>query len=172
VTGHSHVSTTMEEAFVAVQDIGDAVSETSPGMHVNVIEHVTGAFFKRGGRLPDWLVRGAGLAMAHQKSPGNAFLGTMPRMANKILQESTLSEPEAIFVDGTFSPVDVGPVGCTLVEYLLKRGNVTQFGLFVQKLYSGSTSEVAIKTVYRTDGKSLALAYASALPAAGKKGKK
>ena len=172
VIGHSHVNSTMEDAFIAVQDVGDVASESSPGMQVNLIEHVTGAFLKRGGRLPDWLIRGAGLAFAHTKSNGNPYLAMMPRAAAKVLQESSLEQPEAIFVDGTFSPSEVGPIGFTLVEFLLKRGNgnTSQFGQFVQKLQAGLTPEAAIKAVYRSDAKSLAMTYASSLPSGAKAG--
>ena len=173
VLGHSHLNGTMEEAFVALQDIGDAATESSPGMQVNLIEHLTGAFLKRGGSgLPEWLIRGTGLALAHRKATGNPFLATMPRIASGILHESTLTEPEKIFVNGTFSPSEVGPIGVTLVEFLLKRGDVGPFNQFVQKLKSGSTPEEAIKTSYHMDGKALAVAYASSLPMTAKKGKK
>ncbi len=172
VMGHSQVNSAMEDAYIAVQDIGDTATETSPGMQVNLMENVTSAFFKRGGPLPDWLVRGAGLAIAHQKAAGNPYLATMPRLASKTLQESNLTDPELIFVEGTFSPVETGPIGCTLVEFLLKRGNLHQFGQFVQKLQSGATTDAAIKAIYRTDGNALASLYVAALPSAAKKGKK
>ncbi len=174
VAGHSQVSSNLEDALIALQDIGDAMSEASPGMQVNVIEHLTGAYFKRGGgKLPDWLIRGAGLSMANHKSAGNPYLATMPRLAGGILQESKLTDPAQIFADGTFSPGDVGPVGFTLVEFLVKRGSMQQFGQFVQKLQSGSTPEAAVRDVYQTEGRVLALAYGSSLPSGGaKKGKK
>ena len=173
VIGHSQVNSTMEDAFIALQDVGDAVTESSPGMNVNVIEHVTGAFLKRGGNgLPDWVVRGTGLALAHRKSAGNIYLARLPRLAGGILQESSLTEPEKVFVNGTFAPSEVGPIGFTIVEYLLKRGDVQSFGQLVSKLQTGSTPEAAIKAVYNIDGKTLALSYASSLPSGPKKGKR
>ena len=173
VIGHSQVNSTMEDAFIALQDMGDTVSESSPGMHVNVIEHVTGAFLKRGSKgLPDWLVRGTGLALAHRKSAGNVYLARLPRLASTILQESNLTEPEKVFVNGTFAPGEVGPIGLTLVEFLLKRGDIPSFGKFVSELQSGSTPEAAIRAAYGADGKNLALSYASSLPSGVKKGKK
>lgn len=173
VLGHSHLNATMEEAFVALQDVGDTATESSPGLQVSLIEHVTGAFLKRGGSgLPEWLIRGTGLALAHRKVTGNPFLASMPRIASGILQESTIAEPQKIFVNGTFSPSEIGPIGVTLVEFLLKRGDVGQFNQFVQKLKSGSTPEDAIKASYFIDGKSLAVAYANSLPTSAKKSKK
>ena len=171
ITGISRVVSSMETAYIAVQDLGDAVDDASPGMQANVLEQVGSAFFQKSGSLPDWVIRGSGLALAHQKLPGNAYLASLARSANRILMESNLVEPEAIFADGTFSPVDVGPVGYTLVEFLLKRG-LPQFGQFIQKLQSGASCDEAIKTVYRTDSRSMALSYANALPSSNKKGKK
>ena len=163
----------MDEAFVALQDVGDTATESSPGMQVNLIEQITGAFLKRGGSgLPEWLIRGTGLALAHRKATGNPYLASMPRMASGILQESSLTEPEKIFVNGTFSPSEIGPIGITLVEFLLKKGDVGPFNQFVQKLKSGSSPEDAIKASYHVDGKALAMAYASSLPSPGKKARK
>jgi len=173
VVGYSRMNATMEIACIALQDIGDATSDSSPGMQVNVIEQVTVAYFKRGGgNLPEWIVRGAGLAMAHHKVGANPYLGAMPRLAGGILQESKFENPEYIFGSGAFSPEDVGPMGFTLVEFLIKRGNVVQFGQFVQRLQSGAKIDDAARSIYQTDARGLAIAYASSLPGgAPKKGK-
>lgn len=172
VNGHAQVTATMEDAFVAMYDIGDATSQDSPGMQVNVMDTVSGAFILRGGKTPDWIVRGLGLALARQKIQGNAFLSQQPVLASKILSESALPDPTSIFEDGTFSPADVGPVGCTLVDFLLKKGSAPLFAQYVQKLQSDVKSEIAVKTVYKADIKTLVAAYANSLPAPGKKGKK
>lgn len=172
VIGHAEVSATMEEAFIALQDVGDSPSDSSPGMQVNLIEQVTAAFLKRGsGALPDWLIRGTGLALAHRKAAGNPYLQAMPRIASGILHESNLTEPEKIFANGTFSPGEVGPIGFTLVEFLLKTRDVGQFNQFVQKLKSGSSAEDAIKSTYQMEAKAVAMAYANSLPIGAKKGK-
>ena len=174
VIGHSEVSGNMEEALIAMQDIGDAATESTPGMHVNVIEHITGAFLKRGGgNLPDWVVRGTGLALANQHSKGNPYLTKMPGQAGDILLKSQIAKPEDIFGNGTFSPGEVGPIGFTLVDFLLKRGGPANFGVFVKRLQSGDKPEAALMTAYKADGKSLAIAYSNSLPTgAPKKGKK
>lgn len=173
VIGHSQVNASLTDAFIALQDVGDAATETSPGMQVNLIDQLTGAFLKRGsGKLPEWLVRGTGLALANHKASGNPYLATMPRIAGGILQESKLTEPETIFVDGTFSPGEIGPIGYTMVEFLLKQGSLPKFGQLVQKLQSGTKPELAIKEVYQMDGRVLAMQFAGSLPNGGKKGKK
>ena len=172
VIGHAQVSSTMEDAFVAMHDIGDAASQDSPGMQVNVIDNVSAAFILRGGTTPDWIVRGLGLALARQKMHGNAFLASQPAIASRILNDAALPDPTAILSDGTFSPADVGPVGCTLVEFFLKRGSATLFAQFVQKLQAGVKPDIAIKAVYKTDEKTLVMGFANSLPAPGKKAKK
>ncbi len=174
VLGHSQVTATMEEAFIALQDIGDAATETSPGMQVSLVEHVTGAFLKRGGgTLPDWVIRGAGLSLAGRGSAGNPYLAALPAQAGAILKEVRIDKPEDVFANGTFAPGEVGPIGFTLVNFMMTRGGPNNFGQFVRSLQSGDGPEAAIKKVYNTDGKSLALAYGNSLPAGGaKKGKK
>lgn len=173
VIGHSELSANMEEALIALQDIGDAATETSPGMQVNVIENVTGAFLKRGGgSLPEWVVRGAGLALANQHSKGNPYLARMPGLAGEIIRETRIEKPEEIFGNGTFSPTEVAPIGFTLVTFMLNKGGPGNFGPFVRKLQSGESAEAALKSVYNVDAKSLAVNYANSLPAGVKKPKK
>lgn len=175
VLGHSEVSNNMEEALIAMQDIGDGASETSPGMHVNVIEHVTGAFLKRSGSaLPDWVIRGTGLALANLHSKGNPYLVKMPGHAGEILREARLDKPEDVFGNGTFSPGEVGPVGFTLVNFMLSKGNTANFGQFVKRLQNGEKTDAALKAVYNIDARALAGNYFNSLPTGGgaKKGKK
>jgi mono/diheme cytochrome c family protein len=173
IMGHSEVSGNMEEALIAIQDIGDAATESSPGMHVNVIEHVTGAFLKRGGGgLPDWVIRGAGLALANQQSKGNPYIVKLPGQAGEILREARIDKPEDIFGNGTFAPGEVGPIGFTLVDFMLKRGGPNNFGQFVKRLQGGEKADAALRAVYNADAKTLALAYANSLPAGSSKKKK
>lgn len=173
VVGHSEISDTMEEALIAMQDVGDAATESTAGMQVNVIEHVTGAFLKRGGGgLPDWVIRGTGLALANQHSKGNPYLVKLPLEAGEILREARIDKPEDIFGNGTFSPGEVGPVGFTLVDFLLKRGGPSNFGQFVKRLQSGEKAEPALRAVYNVDAKALATAYGYSLPSGGTKKKK
>ena len=175
VLGHSQVTASMEEAFIALQDIGDAATESSPGMQVNLVEQLTGAFLKRGGgTLPDWVIRGAGLSLAGRGSAGNPYLTALPAQAGAILKDVRIDKPEDVFANGTFAPGEVGPIGFTLVNFMMTRGGPNNFGQFVRSLQSGDSPEAALKKVYGADGKTLALAYANSLPAGGgaKKGKK
>ena len=146
VLGHSQVTSTMEEAFIALQDIGDAASETSPGMQVSLVEHVTGAFLKRGGgTLPDWVIRGAGLSLAGRGSAGNPYLAALPAQAGAILKEVRIEKPEEVFANGTFAPGEVGPIGFTLVNFMMTRGGPNNFGQFVRSLHYISGLDFTLK---------------------------
>ncbi len=171
IIGHSQVVSTMDEAFIAIHDVGDEASDSSPGMQLSLIEHLTGAFLKRSEVTPpDWLVRGVGLALANHHSSANPYLAALPSQASRILKAAHLAKPEEIFVNGTFAPSDVGPIGFTLVRFMMTRGGPKKFNQFLQRLQEGETPEAALQKIYQTDGKVLALAYANAL--ATQKGKK
>ncbi|MDZ4684090.1 MAG: c-type cytochrome domain-containing protein [Planctomycetaceae bacterium] len=169
VLGHSDVTTAQDQAFAAVEDIGDETSTTSPGLQLNVIEHVTGAFLKRdGSNLPDWLTRGTGLAIAAGKSgAGNPYFGELRGAAGEALRKSNINNPADVFNDGQFSPADVGPIGYVLVEFLLKQGGAGPFGQLVRRFQAGDNAQDAIRTAYRTDARQLATAFAASAGSAG-----
>ena len=51
--GLARVAKTSEDAYIALEDVGDAASETEPSMRTNLIEQITAAFLERsGGNLP------------------------------------------------------------------------------------------------------------------------
>lgn len=174
VTGHSEVTPGLEEAFVAVQDVGDEVSAESPGLHGAVLEHVTGAFLKKTGEgLPDWMIRGAGLALSGGKSgPAGDYVDSLQGEAGAILRSAKLAKPEDLFQNGTFAPGEVGAIGFTLVDFLLKQGGPVNFGRLVNRLQAGDKVETAIQTVYKSDCRVLAAAYASTLGSGSRKGGK
>eukprot|EP00913_Durusdinium_trenchii_P023304 g21882.t1 len=156
--GHSVVDPIFEDAYIVLQNIEGDASETNPGMKVNLIDHLTGAFMKRsGGRLPDWVLRGTGLALAAKADPKNIYIDGLRSRVPDILKN--VQTPESIFANGTFSPVDVGAIGYTLVDYLL-RGGSTKFGRFIAAIQGGSNVGAAMKRVYQADLKQMARAYA------------
>jgi hypothetical protein len=161
MTGHSVVTANDEDAYVAVQDVGDEASTDSPGLQVNVIDHLTGAFLKRGGaQVPAWMVRGAGLAMASRQAPANPYLKVLPNEAAALA--GSVPNPEDIFAEGTFSPGTVGAVGLSLVEFLMDKGGAPKFGQFAAALVEGRSTADAAKGVYGMDLPSLAQAYLAA----------
>ena len=62
-----------------------------------------------------------------------------------------------------FSPDDVGPIGFTMVNFILKNGGDPSFVRFVKELQQGTSLENALQGVYRINKDALALGYASNL---------
>lgn len=156
--GHSVVSPTYEDAYIVLLDVGEEVSEESPGLQVNLIDQLTGAFLKRdGAQLPDWVIRGTGLALAAQVSRNNAYLRQQGLMAKDAV--SGLRQPRDVFSDGQFSPGTIGAVGYTLVDYMLDAGGSAKFGQFIGQLRSGQDTAAAMRQVYQSDLDAVAQSY-------------
>lgn len=159
VTGHSHVTTAYEDAFISVQDLGDEPGPNHPGLKASVLANVTGAYLKRPGnsKLPDWVVQGTGLALAAKGAGPNSYIDSMPKAAASALEG--IESPEAIFQDGKFGPAAVGPIGYTLVDFLLKNGGPAKFGQFIGKLQTGGKIAESVQGVYALNLQSLGNAY-------------
>lgn len=162
VTGHSVVDPMFDNAYIVLQDVGDEPDEVSAGLRVNLIDHLTGAFLKRsGGGLPEWVVRGTGLALAASTDRGNTYLKSLDEAALVALRN--VERPEDVFANGTFSPAQIGPVGYTLVGFLLESGGGGRFAQFIKRLQAGDEVEDAFKRVYRAEMRAIAVSYAAAL---------
>lgn len=165
VTGHARVTPTFEDAYIVLQDVGDTADETTGGMRVNLVEQLTAACLSRtDAKLPEWIVRGTGLAMAARVAPAPTYFNALRERAKKALQTANLQKPDEIFAKGKFAPGDVAAVGYTLVEFMLKSGGAAKFGRFVTALQRGDSLSVAVKSVYPpTDLNTLARAYLAAI---------
>ncbi|RMG32323.1 MAG: hypothetical protein D6725_17795 [Planctomycetota bacterium] len=165
VTGHARVTPTFEEAYIVLQDVGDTADTTTGGMRVNLIDQLTVACLGRSGaKLPEWVTRGTGLAMAARVAPAPSYFNALRERAKNALQTANLRKPEEIFAKGKFSPGDIAAVGYTLVEFMLRNGGADRFGRFVTALQRGDSPAVAVKTVYPpADLSSLARAYLASL---------
>jgi mono/diheme cytochrome c family protein len=162
LTGHSVVTANLEDAYVVLLDIGDESSADSPGLQTNVIDHLSGAFLKRGAsRMPDWVLRGTGLALASQSQKGNPYFRTQSTIAAQTA--GTLGRPEDLFAEGTFSPGTLGAVAYTLVDYMLDQGGAAKFARFIKSLQSGQDTAAAIRTNYNSDLAALARGYLTSL---------
>lgn len=161
VVGHSDVTMAQDQAFAAVLDVGDDASPSSPGLQLNVVDQVTGAYLKReGGNLPDWLARGTGLAIAAGKSgTSHPYISALNGQAVAALQKAGLQNPADVFNNGQFSPADVGPIGYSLVGFLLKQGGGSGFGQLVRRFQAGDQPAAAIQSAYRTDSRQLGTAF-------------
>lgn len=156
--GFAKVTSTSQDAYIALQDIGDAASETDPSMRTNLIEQLTAAYLQKGGgKLPVWVQRGTGLYFAAQVQKNSPYFQGMKQSVPTMLR--TVTKPAEVFNDGTFSPAGVGAVGYTLVEFLIKGGTAKAYGRLIQSLRSGTKAEDAIKAIYKADPTSLAKQY-------------
>lgn len=150
MTGHVVITPTLEDAYMVIEDVGDAVSAKSPGLRVNLIDHLTGAYMRRtGSNLPNWLLRGTGLSLAVKVAGKNVFLDAMPKEAAAIVP--TLVNPQDVFVDSSFSPSTIGAVGLTLVEYMIATQGPAKFSEMVKALESGSDIGEAVTKSYGMD---------------------
>lgn len=164
IYGHATVTIAYEDAFIAVQDIGDEPQAWHPGLKASVISNLTQAYLKRpNSKLPNWIVTGTGLALAGKGVGANSFLDSMPKEAAEALQG--IDKPEAIFEEGKFGPAAIGPVGYTLVDFLMKSGGPAKYGQFISKMQSTGKLNESLKEVYGGDTKALGMAYGTAMQA-------
>jgi mono/diheme cytochrome c family protein len=172
--GHSRVSANLEDAYLCVQDVGDESSDDSPGSKVLLSSLMVEALLQRSAnRVPDWVARGTGLALAARSDPKNAYFRGLSDVASNSVK--TLQSPQEIFQNGTFSSSDLTAVGYTLVSFMLNRGGDSYFVNFLNQILSGKKFDEALKAVYSTDPTSLAVLYVNGLGSgsrAVKKGKK
>lgn len=162
IYGHALVTTAYEDAFVAIQDIGDEPQSWHPGMRASLVSNITSAYLKRpGSKLPEWIVTGTGLALASKAVGNNSFFEAMPKDAAEAL--SGIETPEAIFEDGKFGPAAIGPVGLTLVDFLMKNGGPVKYGQFINKMQSAGKLNEALTEVYGSNSKALGSAYGQAM---------
>lgn len=162
VHGHAHITTGFEDAYIAVEDIGDEPGETHGGLHLSVVDHITGAYLQKPGTsLPQWVIRGTGLALAGRAVGSSTYIDGMEPQVLEALKG--LDRPEDIFTDGRFGPGEVGPVGFSVVKFMISAGGPRKFGQFISRLQSGANIRAAVTAVYSTDLKSLGTAYLNSL---------
>ncbi|MGE5194723.1 MAG: hypothetical protein ACM3U2_19705, partial [Deltaproteobacteria bacterium] len=167
-TGHSRVTASEDEAYIALQDIGDNPSEDSPGVRTQLMGLLTEALLQRSAnRVPDWAARGTGLALSARSDPKNPYFRGLNAGAHEALR--AIDKPEDLFANGTFSSADLAPVGYTLVTHMIKTGGEAYFVSFLDRLRAGKPLNDALKEIYATDPPTLARSYqlfVEALPGA------
>ncbi|MEW4531266.1 MAG: c-type cytochrome domain-containing protein [Maioricimonas sp. JB045] len=162
MVGHSRVTTGFQEAYVALLDVGDEADAENPGLRVNLIDHMTGAFVRRSGNAPPgWLLRGLGLAIAAKMQPANPYFRNLDKLASQAV--GSLRDPEDVFAEGTFSPSTTGPVGYTLVEYMMSAGGTGRFVRFVNSIVQGQSTAASARAVYQSSLDALARSYLKSL---------
>ncbi len=168
IAGHSIVTTGHDDAYIVIEDVGDTGTAQKPDSRLNLIDQMTGAFLKRQSKpVPEWLIRGAGLAMAAKEVGGdNEYLKGLRAAAQDAVRG--LEKPDDLFGEGKFSPADMAPVGFTLVTFMIREGSVPKFVQFVNTLQTGTDLKTAVNNVYKpATAQSLALGYLNALGSSG-----
>ncbi|MCA9080550.1 MAG: hypothetical protein KDA58_08320, partial [Planctomycetaceae bacterium] len=162
MTGHSNVTRNHEDAYIVLQDLGDDSDGETPSLQVSLIDHLGGAYLRRGGgNIPEWMLRGLGLSMAAAKFPQSRYFRGMEQTAAQLAP--TVASPDDIFRDGSFSPGTIGAVGYSLTAYLLKVGGAAKFGALLNELNNGERIESALQRAYGTPCPAIAQAYFSQL---------
>lgn len=162
MTGHSVVTPNYSDAYICLQDTGDEATHESGGLQVAVLEHMTAAYLQRdGAQVPDWAVRGSGLAMAGAVLRGNVYLRDLDAIAAESVK--AVLNPADLFADGTFSPATAGAVGYALVKYMVENGGLPKFGQFLTALKGGQSAAQAVRGVYNADLNALGQGFLGSL---------
>ncbi|SFI17090.1 c-type cytochrome domain-containing protein [Planctomicrobium piriforme] len=160
--GHAKVTLGHEDAYVVLQDLGDKPAR-GPGLQASLVEQLTAAYLSKGDRpLPLWLTNGTGLMMAEELL-GPAQVKAMKETAAGLAP--AVNQPDEVFVDGTFSAASSGAIGYTLVKYLIDRGGMSRFVLFVRALERGDAVNAALQSIYGSNSTTVANAYFASLKA-------
>ncbi|MEZ6065166.1 MAG: c-type cytochrome domain-containing protein [Planctomycetaceae bacterium] len=159
---HTVVTADYDDAYVCLQEVGDEATPATGGLRVALIDQMTGAFLSReGAQLPDWVLRGTGLAMAFSVDRQNTYLRDQDVAAKDFIK--VVLNPVDIFADGTFSPAGAAAVGYTLVKFMINNGGPAKFGQFIQAMRGGQSAAEAVRSVYNADLNALARGYAGSL---------
>jgi hypothetical protein len=168
VHSHSQVTVGFEDAFAVVEDVGDEPADSHGGLQLTVQDAITEAWLRQpGNNLPEWVIRGASLTLAAQGVQGNSFVDALTPRAISALEGVA---PGEIFDNGRFGPSEIGPVGYTLVSFILKNGGAQKFARFVGQLRGGSAVAAAVRSVYPpADLNALGTAYLQSLAGGSRK---
>ncbi|MFN0055555.1 MAG: hypothetical protein ACKV0T_25695, partial [Planctomycetales bacterium] len=162
IHGHARVTAALDQGYVCVEDVGDDPMEAHPGMRALLLNLLAEAMLQRSSnKIPDWAARGVGLAIAAREDPKNPYFRALAGAAHEAAK--SLSKPEDVFSNGSFSPADIPAVGFTLVTHMMKVGGEPQFVKFLNQLSAGKSLAEALQTVYSADPGSLARSYLAGL---------
>ena len=164
VHGHAKCKPSFATAYVVLHDTGDDPSPATPSLRVSLTEQLTQALLLRSkNRLPDWVGRGTGLVIASRANLRSEYFRHLSSQAPKLL--AALNSPGEVFGASTFSSDDIGPIGFTLVYYMIKNGAGGEgaFVRFVKDLQEGMSLENALQKVYNVTKDGLGTSYAASL---------
>lgn len=157
ISGHVVITPNVDEAWVAMHDTGDVASAERLPARELLATLLAEAYLRRdGSRLPDWLTRGFGIAEAGL-APNSEYVRNLPNRAAAALP--AVSNPAALFDDGTFAPEDTPAIGYLLVRFLIAKGGGDRFQQLVQVLRTEANVGQALQRVYDISAANLGTAF-------------
>ncbi len=160
--GHAKVTANFDDAYLAILDTGDINATTKPSIKWTLAKSLTSAFLQTNAKArPNWLMEGAGWALANQQYQGDAYQRTMMQSAAEVLRE--LKRPQDLFTNGTFAPDATEHVGYVTTRFLLSKGNLQQFRQFTKMIIDGRDVNDACRAVYNATSANLAQGVLGAL---------
>jgi hypothetical protein len=159
VHGHAIVTPDYDDAYVVLEDVGDAPSEASPGVQALLASLVTQAYLSReDSKLPDWAVQGTGLHIAAKTSEGNPYFAALRSEVAETIKDA--KDPQQLFADGSLPPDKADAVGYALVDFLVLNGGPAKYAQFLSRLAGSGDVAAAAQAVYRTTPAALATGFA------------
>lgn len=153
--GHGRVTTNYDNAYVAVLDTGDISTSQKPALKWTLFKAMASALLQENAAArPNWLIEGAGWALADPDLRSEEFERSMTGSAAKVL--GSLRRPEDLFDNGTFAPDATEHVGYVTARFLLTKGSLEQFRRFSKMLLDGRNVNEACQAVYGASSNELA----------------
>jgi Planctomycete cytochrome C len=164
IHGHAVVTPDLKDAYVVVQDGGDAGTSS---IRAELLAQIGAAFLMRfDPKLPEWLIVGSGRMLALPNGASAIPNSQWPQVYRLV---GSLEKPEDLLTDGTFSPSAAREVGAAIVSSLLEGHDKGQFVRFIKALEHGTAQSEALRDVYGTDLRGAAEAFlARAAKSSGK----
>lgn len=165
--GHARVTAkTLEECYVAVQDLTEDSASGAPSMPISLLEQMTTALLQRSDKkVPEWALRGTGLSIASRSFGKHPYFETLQAQSADALKG--IGKGDEVFKDGTFSPQMVRAVGYTLANHFVSVGGEPNYIRFVTELQSGTNLNGALDKIYKAKVEQVGVSFLDAM--AGRK---
>ncbi len=148
------------DAYLALEDTGDNPGK-GPSLEELLVQRLTMAYLQRGEKaIPEWLALGLGYQQSKEVAGPERVRGWETEAA---ALAPAVSRPEELFIDGTFSPASVGPVGFAIVKYMQAKAGEEPFKQFLRAVERGETVNEALKKTYGVEGSAIAVDYFKSL---------
>jgi mono/diheme cytochrome c family protein len=143
---HARITAGASDAYIVVQDVGDEVSTTSPGLRTSVTVQLADAFVQRSGNVPPRVIgRGVGLLLASKSADkSDPWFMALPTR----LKGVAVARSQEVFDNGSFTPAETDAVGYALAGFMNRSGSA-KFIAFLTELQNGSRLADAARKVYR-----------------------